>query len=209
MSRSAKVICVILFVLLIDQSSKIWVKTMMEYGEEFKIFGLDWARIHFVENNGMAFGITLGGKAGKLLLSLFRFIAVCFLGYYITQLIRARSNFMITISFAMILAGALGNIIDSAFYGIIFSNSSYHGGYAELFPEGGGYASFLHGKVVDMLYFPMYDGYYPDWFPFWGGQSLQFFRPVFNVADMSITLGVFTIILFLFGFFSEEGKEGW
>jgi len=182
---------------------------MMEYGDEFNIFGLDWARIHFVENNGMAFGISLGGKTGKLLLSLFRFIAVCFLGYYIRQLIREKANFMITASFALILAGALGNIIDSAVYGLIFSESNYHGGFAEIFPEDGGYSSFLHGKVVDMLYFPMYDGYFPEWFPFWGGQSLQFFRPVFNVADMSITIGVFTIILFLFGFFNKDGKEGW
>ena len=179
----------------------------MGYGDEFKLLGQDWARIHFVENNGMAFGISLGKEYGKLALSLFRIIAVGFLIYYIRILIRMKVNNGLLISFALILAGAIGNIIDSAFYGMIFSEP-YHG-VAEMFPEGGGYAKFLYGRVVDMLYFPMFEGVYPDWFPFWAGEQFLFFRPVFNIADMSITIGVLNILLFQRSFFSnmEDGEE--
>lgn len=174
----------------------------MEYGEEFSMFGTDWGLVHFVENPGMAFGITLGGSYGKLILSLFRIVAVVFLGYYIKMLLDAKSNFGLLASFALILAGALGNIIDSAFYGLIFSESPYHGGLAELFPEGGGYAPFLYGKVVDMLYFPMFSGYFPDWLPIWGGEHFLFFKPVFNIADAAITIGVLNILLFQRSFFA-------
>jgi len=179
----------------------------MEYGEEFSMFGTDWALVHFVENPGMAFGITLGGSYGKLFLSLFRIVAVGFLGYYIKILIDAKSNFGLLASFALILAGALGNIIDSAFYGLIFSESPYHGGLAEIFPEGGGYESFLYGKVVDMLYFPMFSGYFPDWMPFWGGEHFLFFKPVFNIADASITIGVLNILLFQRSFFNVPEEK--
>jgi len=176
----------------------------MEYGEYFNLLGFDWARIHFVENPGMAFGIELGGDYGKLALSLFRIGAVFFLIYYIGELIKMKVSFGLLISFALILAGALGNILDSAFYGLIFSASEYHGGLAEFMPEGGGYASFLHGKVVDMLHFPLFEGKFPDWFPGWGGRHFEFFRPVFNLADTSITVGVLNIILFQRSFFAAE-----
>lgn len=179
----------------------------MEYGEEIKLLGLNWAKIHFVENNGMAFGISLGGDYGKLALSLFRIIAVGFLIYYIKLLLDSKASMGLLVSFALILAGALGNILDSAFYGIIFSESSYHGGLAQIFPPDGGYSSFLHGKVVDMLYFPIIEGYFPSWFPFWGGEPFLFFKPVFNIADMSITIGVLNILFFQRSFFSNQSKE--
>lgn len=168
------------------------------------MFGLDWARIHFVENDGMAFGLSFGGVAGKYVLSIFRLILVMVLIYIIRGMIQAKENKGLLIAFALIIAGAVGNIIDSAFYGMIFSETPYHGGIAELFPEGGGYAPFLQGKVVDMLYFPMYEGVLPDWVPFKGGKAFSFFNPVFNVADSSIFLGVMTILVFYRSFFKSE-----
>lgn len=175
----------------------------MEYNESIELLGLDWARIHFVENPGMAFGIELGGSYGKLALSLFRILAVGFLIYYLRQLIRSRVSLGLLVSFALILAGAMGNILDSAFYGLIFSASPYHGGLATLFPPEGGYAGFLHGKVVDMLYFPLFSGTFPEWLPVWGGKPFLFFKPIFNIADLSITVGVLNILLFQRSFFSE------
>ena len=206
---------VILLVIIIDQSLKIWVKTNLSYATGFEILGLDWARIHFVENEGMAFGITFGNKclgirasdgtcnglvltptSAKLLLSTFRIFMVGFLIYLIRELYKSKEPLGLIISFGLILAGALGNIIDSAFYGLIFSESPYHGDLAQIFPSGGGYASFLFGKVVDMFYFPMIDNILPDWVPLYGGKRFEFFRPVFNVADASISIGVVIILLF-------------
>jgi signal peptidase II len=205
LKKSTKVALLVALVLIIDQAVKIWVKTHMSYGEEIKIFGLDWALIHFVENNGMAFGLSFGGEYGKLALSLFRIVAVGFLVYYIRLLIKEGASFGLLACFGLILAGATGNILDSAFYGLIFSESPYHGHQvAQLFPDTGGYAGFLHGKVVDMLYFPMFRGTFPEWFPFWGGERFLFFRPVFNIADSAITVGVFSLVLFHRNFFNGQ-----
>ncbi|MCB0552170.1 MAG: lipoprotein signal peptidase [Phaeodactylibacter sp.] len=207
MKRSHLVLAVILVVLMVDQALKIWVKTHMAYGEEIKILGFDWALLHFVENNGMAFGLSLGGAYGKLALSLFRIIAVGFLVYYIRFLLSMKVSVGLLVSFALILAGAVGNIIDSAFYGLIFSPSSpHHGSLATLFPPEGGYAGFLHGRVVDMMYFPILSGYFPDWLPLWGGEPFLFFKPVFNIADLSITLGVMNILFFQRSFFANPGQ---
>jgi signal peptidase II len=195
-NRTRAVIIIVFLVLLLDQTLKIWVKTHMEYGEEFGILGLNWARIHFVENEGMAFGLSLGGNWGKLALSIFRLVAVGFLMYIIHTLIKGKETFGVILSFSLILSGALGNIIDSAFYGLIFSVTPYHGGLATLFPAEGGYAPFLFGKVVDMLYFPLMDTTLPQWLPIWGAQRFEFFRPVFNVSDAAISTGVITLLVF-------------
>jgi signal peptidase II len=203
-------IAIVFAVLAIDQAIKIWVKTHMHLGDEIKLLGFDRALIHFVENEGMAFGwkLDLGQDYdyGKLILSLFRIGAVGFLVYYIKSLITADVPKGLIVCFSLILAGALGNIIDSAFYGLIFSNSSYHGEtLAQMFPTEGGYGSFLHGKVVDMFYFPLFDGVFPAWLPFGlGGEPYLFFRPVFNFADAAISVGVTILILFQRSYFNEE-----
>ena len=197
-----KSILVVLIILLIDQVVKIWIKTDMTLGSEIMIID-DWFRIHFTENKGMAFGWELGGDYGKLALSIFRIIAIFGITWYLFDLSRNKYPPIAQISIAIILAGAIGNIIDSAFYGIIFDASTYTN-VAVLFPEAGGYGTFLHGSVVDMFYFPLVKGVYPDWIPYLGGSSFEFFRPVFNIADASITLGVILIILFRKKFTKKE-----
>lgn len=195
---------IIFLVLLIDQSIKFWIKTNMYLGQEFHIAG-NWFIIHFTENNGMAFGLEFAGEYGKLFLSLFRIAAVAGIGYYLNYLVKTKAHGVLISGMAFIFAGALGNIIDSTFYGMIFSSSEYQ--LAQLFPEGGGYATFLHGKVVDMLYFPIISGHFPDWLPVWGGDYFTFFRPVFNIADSSITIGVILILLFQSVIFKEQPKD--
>ena len=187
-------------VLLIDQVLKFWVKTNMVLGQEFVIF--DWFRIHFLENEGMAFGMSFGGKTGKLILSLMRIVVVSGIIWWIYDLIRKNENTWTIVAISLVAAGALGNIIDGCFYGLIFSESYYQ--VAQFLPEGGGYESFLHGKVVDMFYFPLFEGNFPEWFPWIGGQHFLFFRPVFNIADSAITTGV---ILFFILQVSEKKKE--
>ncbi len=176
----------------------------MEYGEEFSMFGTTWALVHFVENNGMAFGLSFGGEYGKLMLSLFRLCAAVFLIYYIRLLIKTNAPNSVLICIALVFAGAVGNIIDSTFYGLMFTETPYHGGVAKMFAPEGGYAGLLHGKVVDMLYFPIIDFTCPSWVPIWGGEQIQFFKPVFNIADSSITVGAISLILFNRRFFSSH-----
>lgn len=186
-------------VLLLDQISKVIVKTTMTLGQSIPVFG-DWFILHFTENYGMAFGLEFSGEYGKLILSLFRIVAVIFIGWYIARLIKQNAHAGLITCVSLIMAGALGNIIDSSFYGLIFSES-YFNKAAVFMPEGGGYGSFLHGKVVDMLYFPVIQGFFPEWIPWIGGQHFVFFRPVFNLADSSITIGVLVLIIFQKRFF--------
>lgn len=188
-------------VLLIDQVIKIYIKTHFVLGEEYAVAG-NWFILHFTENPGMAFGMELGGNYGKLLLSSFRILAALFGIYYLRQIIKGKYHTGFIIAVSLILSGAIGNIIDSMFYGMIFSNSDYQ--LATLFPSEGGYAGFLHGKVVDMFYFPIINGTFPDWFPVWGGEDFQFFRPVFNFADAAISSGVILILISQKKFFPRK-----
>jgi len=191
----------VIVVLIIDQVLKIWIKTNLQLNEVIPIFG-NWGFILFTENPGMAFGLTFGGEWGKLFLTIFRMVAVVGISWYIVDLARKNAPIGLLISFGLILAGAIGNIIDSAFYGMIFNSSL--GQVAELFPAGGGYGKFLHGEVVDMFYFPIIKGHFPEWFPFWSGEDFTFFRPVFNVADSAITVGVALILVFHKRFFKHQ-----
>lgn len=195
----------VFLILLADQVLKIWIKLNMALGQEFKIFG-DRALIHFTENNGMAFGMEFGGEAGKLALTLFRILAVAGIGYGLVYLVKKKYHRGLILNVALIFAGALGNIIDSTFYGILFSESTYYEP-AKFLPEAGGYAGLFHGKVVDMFYLPLLQGIYPAWFPFLGGQDFVFFRPVFNVADAAISIGVILILVYQKRYFKEQVKE--
>lgn len=200
MSLRNKSILLIIILLILDQTLKIIVKTTMIAGEEYSVIG-SWFRIHFLENNGMAFGMEWGGKAGKVALSIFRIIAIGVICWYLVSIIKKKAHPGLVISVSIIVAGAIGNLIDSAFYGMIFSESWHTP--AIMFPEGGGYSSFLHGRVVDMLYFPVIDTHWPDWSPIKPGESFIFFRPVFNIADASITTGVLAILFFQKKFLGE------
>ena len=191
MSVTRKSILIILLILVADQVLKILVKTHMTLYQQIPFLG-NWGILHFVENNGMAFGMALPGSLGKILLTSFRILAVVAIGCYLRHLIRIKAHTGLIISLSMVMAGALGNIIDSVFFGLIFGSSSPVQT-AAMFPEGGGYAPLMQGKVVDMFYFPLIKGSYPQWFR--GGSGFIFFRPVFNIADSSISVAV-AIILF-------------
>lgn len=187
-------IFIILFIIIADQALKFYIKTNFYYGQEVDVLG-SWFRLHFIENEGMAFGMKLSEAAtGKLVLTLFRLVAVIFGFFLLKSLVKKDYRKGVIICGALILAGALGNLIDSIFYGMIFTESSFHLG--RLVPWGQGYGSLFHGRVVDMLYFPLVDTKLPEWMPFVGGNDFVFFEPVFNIADAAISVGVVTLILF-------------
>lgn len=204
--KSRNIILLVIIIILIDQALKLYIKTHFYIGHEIKVLGLSWFRLHFVENEGMAWGWKWGGDWGKIALTLFRLVAVIAGVFIIRDFIRKKYHAGFIYCSALIFAGALGNLIDSMFYGLIFNDSNpYTQNIAQAFSTGGGYASFLHGKVVDMLYFPLITGaHYPAWFPLWGGEEFEFFRPVFNIADASISVGVMIILVFQKRFFSKE-----
>jgi len=187
-----KIFLTAFILILIDQIIKIWIKTNFILGEEIRVF--DWFILHFTENNGMAFGMEFGGYTGKTLLTLFRIMVVGIGIKYVMDITKTKLPNGALISLGLIIGGAIGNIIDSSFYGIIF-NDSYNN-VATFFPETGGYSSLLHGKVVDMLYFPLLNSHYPQWLPIWGGDHFIFFRPVFNIADAGISVGIVIILIF-------------
>lgn len=212
--KKRSIIFLILLILLADQVFKFYIKTNYYLGEDHSVIG-NWFRLHFVENEGMAWGWKLGesGSWGKMVLTLFRLAAVFFGVYFIHKIIKEKYHKGFIICVALIFAGAVGNLIDSLFYGMIFEASDpLTRNVANIFPEGGGYAGFLHGKVVDMFYFPIIRTDLPEWLPVWGGEPFEFFSPVFNIADSSISIGLIAILIFQNRFFPkhkevEKSKE--
>ncbi len=190
-NKLKKAITIIVIVLLIDQISKIYIKTNFLYGEEVVVF--DWFRIHFIENNGMAWGAELGGKTGKLFLTIFRLFAIAGIGYWLYNSVKKNAPTILIVAISLIFAGAMGNIIDSVFYGIIFDTP--RNATATLFADEP-YGKLLYGKVVDMLYFPIWSGDLPEWLPIWGGKPFTFFNAIFNVADTAISTAVGILIVF-------------
>ncbi|MDY6403063.1 MAG: lipoprotein signal peptidase [Bacteroidales bacterium] len=194
MKELRKPLILILLILVIDQLIKIYVKAHFAIGDDVKVLGLDWFRIHFLENKGMAFGMSFGNTIGKFLLTLIRVVLSVAIFIYMNKLIKRGEKKIIIYSFALIFAGAVGNIIDCLFYGIIFNESTVFAA-ATMFPAEGGYAPFLFGRVVDMFYFPLIDTTWPDWIPFVGGNNFRFFNAIFNFADASITIGVVLLLV--------------
>ncbi len=204
--KGKHVILIILCILIADQALKIWVKTSMHYHEERMMLG-EWFRLYFIENEGMAYGWKFGGQWGKIFLTLFRLFAVIFGSWYMKRIIEQGYHKGFVICASLIYAGAAGNLIDSLFYGMIFTGSEIGGPLATMFPQQG-YAGFLHGHVVDMLYFPLIENYIlPDWFPVLGGEPFTFFQPIFNIADASISVGIITLLLFQKKFLKTTKEE--
>lgn len=199
-------ILLIAAIIIADQALKIWIKTSYPFGKVLEMGGMHWAQLYFIENEGMAWGWKLGGDWGKMILTLFRLAAVIFGTWYLGRMVRQGYTKGFIVCASLIYAGALGNLLDSMFYGMMFSASDYNT-VATAFPPGGGYAGFLHGKVVDMLHFPMVHTTWPDWVPFFGGNSLDFFSPVFNIADASISVGVITLLIFQKRFLKRHHEE--
>jgi signal peptidase II len=190
-------------VILLDQALKIWIKTSFPYGHVMDLAGQKWAQLYFIENPGMAWGMELGGNWGKLILTLFRLVAVTFGTWYLVKIIREGYHKGFIICASLIYAGALGNLVDSMFYGLIFEESTYMH-VAKFVSPGNGYGGFLHGKVVDMLYFPIVRSTFPAWMPFIGGNEFEFFSPIFNIADAAISVGVLTLLAFQKRFLHKE-----
>lgn len=202
LSKVWKAFVLITIILIVDQAVKIYIKTHFQLHESVHV--TDWFYIYFTENNGMAFGWEF---FDKIFLSLFRLIAASLLIWYMVH-ISKKNHFPLgyVLSIALIIAGALGNVIDCVFYGLVFDHS--YGQLATFLPEGGGYAPVFYGKVVDMLFFPLIDTTLPDWLPIWGGKDFLFFRPVFNIADSSITIGIFILLIFYRSYLAEDtGKK--
>jgi signal peptidase II len=215
--KSKHVAFIIALVVIADQALKLYIKTHFNLNEPRAIMG-NWFQLYFVENPGMAYGMKFGGNWGKLVLTVFRFAAVIFGTWYLGSIIKQKYHKGFIICAALIYAGALGNLIDSAFYGLIFDKGMVpdpmdptgkeylgYGGLAVLARHG--YSSFLHGNVVDMLYFPVLKGHFPSWVPFWGGDDFEFFRPIFNLADAAISTGVITILVFQKKFFKQRKDD--
>jgi len=205
MSTNRLAILLVVLILLVDQILKIWIKTHFTLGEELSFMGKR-GLIYFTENNGMAFGMEFFGNTGKFLLSIFRVMFIGVIGWYAWRQLRSGAHRGLVLGLAAMFAGALGNLIDCMFYGLIFSESTYTQ-VAQVLPAGGGYAPFLYGKVVDMFYFPIINTTLPDWFPLWGGERFIFFRPIFNIADAAITTSVFYLLIFQRALFSEKKKR--
>lgn len=205
--KGRQVTFIILLIIFADQALKFYIKLNYFAGEEHKIIG-SWFNLHFVENDGMAWGWKFGGSWGKYVLTVFRLIAVVYGTFLLRKFIRERYHRGFIICAALIYAGALGNLIDSLIYGVIFEDSILYGKVAHIFPAGGGYAGVLQGKVVDMLYFPIIENaHYPKWVPFVGGDEFVFFRPVFNIADAAISTGVIVLLVFQNKFFKKHAKQ--
>ena len=196
---------IIAAIIILDQAIKIWIKTTYPFGDT-GVTNLNWFKLHFIENKGMAWGWEFGGGLGKMALTLFRLAAVIFGTWYLGRIVKQHYSKGFIICAALIYAGALGNLIDSMFYGLLFEESSYSH-VAKIFP-GEGYAGFLHGRVVDMLYFPMVKSHFPSWMPFVGGDDFEFFSPIFNIADASISTGVITLLVFQKKFFKKHLPAG-
>ena len=200
-----KPLLLIFFILLADQVLKIWIKMNFTLGQEYNLLG-DWCRLHFIENEGMAFGMSFGGDVGKILLTVFRVVLSVFVFLYLVNIIRRKERKLVVYSFTLIFAGAVGNVIDSLFYGLVFSESTYFS-VAEFLPSEGGYASFGLGKVVDMFYFPLIDTVLPQSWPVFGGMHIEFFNAIFNFSDAAITIGLFMLIFSLFIKKNASDKE--
>ena len=205
-----KSIALIILILLIDQISKIYIKTHFKLQDNIEVFS--WFKIFFIENDGMAWGTKISDftsfisdRTAKVILTLFRVVAIFGIGYWLYAATKNKDSKILILAIALIFAGALGNIIDSVFYGILFDDSRNQ--VAAFLPEAGGYDGLLHGKVVDMLHLPLYNDYLPDWIPFYGGEFFTFFEPVFNVADVAISTGFIMLIVFNKKAFPKKKKE--
>ncbi len=206
LSKGTKLLILGIVLVIIDQIIKILVKTNMTIGEHFSVIG-NWFQIYFIENEGMAFGMKFGGQAGKFLLSLFRIVLFAALVFWIRGLVKRKDvPTGVLVGLTLITTGALGNIIDCLFYGLLFGASTYTE-VAQFLPEGGGYAPFFFGKVVDMFYFPIIDTTFPEWMPLIGGNPFRFFAPVFNFADSCVTCGALYLIFFQWRFFARDEKK--